>query len=137
MRTLLALGFLASLLTLPNLGCLGCSAYSGGGDVIYARGQDQLILCENTGFVATINGATIEGKYSENAPGSSVTDVGTEGDNGKLAFDLTVASDGTATAPELGSGAWTEVSTSMNQVELDHADILCKDLVNRAWWGTP
>jgi hypothetical protein len=137
MRTYLTLTLLA-LATLPNLGCLGCSAYAGGGDTVFQRGAESLILCENGGFVANVTAGAIEGHYHAQAPaGTTYTGFGTRGDNGQLAFDLTENPDGTAITTELGDAPWTNMTASMNQVELDHANIQCTDLVNRSWWAQP
>lgn len=133
MRTLLAAVLLASAALLPNAGCLGCSAYKGGGDTVYQRGGDALILCENGGFVATLSTATIEGFYHEQAAvDDGPVGYGIEGDNGAHAFDLYQNADGTATAPQLGEGSWQALT--LNQTELDHANVQCEDLANRAWW---
>jgi hypothetical protein len=108
-------------------GCIpfGCGGYSGGGDTVYARGNDQLVLCENGGFVATSNGATIEGKLE--------TDLGIEGDDNSTVFTLDGTSgDSTVDTAGLGSGEWDYVNE--NQVGLDHANTLCTDLTTRAWW---
>ena len=113
-------------------GCIpfGCGGYSGGGDTVYARGSDQLILCENGGFVATSNGATIEGKLETDT--SAVT-IGIEGDDNATVFTLDGTNgDSTVDTDGLGSGEWDYVDE--NQVGLDHANSLCTDLTNRSWW---
>ena len=122
MRTLL----LAVLVTLVPLaaGCIGCGAYSGGGDKVYARGQDQLILCDNGGFVATVQSTTIEGKIDG--------DEAIRGDDGSLAFDLQDNRDGSLTTPQLGATPWQPVH--LDKTGLDHADVLCQDLETRPWW---
>jgi hypothetical protein len=114
-------------------GCIpfGCGGYSGGGDTVYARGSDQLILCENGGFVATSNGATIEGKLETDT--SAVT-IGIEGDDNTTVFTLDGTSgDSTVDTAGLGSGEWDYVNE--NQVGLDHANTLCSDLTNLSWWS--
>lgn len=122
MRTLL-LAVLVALVPLAS-GCLGCSAYTGGGDKVYARGQDQLILCDNGGFVATVQATTIEGKVDG---GEAI-----RGDDGSLAFDLQDNADGSLTTPQLGATAWQRVD--LDKTGLDHADVLCQDLETRPWW---
>ncbi len=131
MRTLAALAALIAVSSLAA-GCLGCSAFSGGGDRVLARQSDAIILCENAGFIATTAAGVVEGRYVTGAGGEITA---TRGDNATTAFVLTWAGDGTATTTDLGDGAWTE--RTMNQVELDHADIQCTDLVNRSWWSQP
>lgn len=131
MRTLLAALLLASI-AITATGCpMGCSAFNGSGDKVYARGSDQLILCENGGFAADVNGSTIEGFYTENTSG---TIDGTVGATGVHAFDMTSASDGTETIPELGGSGWTYVS--LDKVALDHANTRCTDLETRTWWSS-
>ena len=126
---------LAFLLVSPLVllaGC-GCSAYTGAGDRVYARGQDQLVLCENGGFLATIASPaeTIEGTYSE-TPTDGWTGTATEGASGDLAFDYLIQSDQSLSAPQLGQTAWQPVT--LDQTGLDHADVLCSDLETRVWW---
>ncbi len=60
--------------------------------------------------------------------------TGAEGANGQRAFTLSWNSDGSATTQSgsVGDGAWTV--NDLNQVELDHANIMCTDLVSRSWW---
>lgn len=128
MKTLLA----ATLLALSTLatGCIGCSAFSGGGDRVLARNSDSIILCENAGFIATTSAGVIEGKYTTDTDG---TINATRGDNATSAFVLTWHSDGTAATTDLGEGDWTQ--NEMNQTALDHADIQCQDLASRSWWS--
>jgi hypothetical protein len=120
------------LVVLLMPGCIpfGCGGYSGGGDTVYARGSDQLVLCENGGFVATSNGQTIEGKLETD---TSATTLGIEGDDNTTVFTLDGTSgDSTVDTDGLGAGEWDYVNE--NQVGLDHANTLCTDLTNRAWW---
>ena len=125
MRTLLASVVLAPLLL--TAGCLGCSAFSGGGDKVYQRDQtEQLTLCENGGFVATLSTGTIEGKI--------INGQAIEGDNGQVYFALQNNTDGTVTTPELGGDSWQP--EQLNQTALDHADVACQTLEQRAWWNT-
>jgi hypothetical protein len=123
---------LVPLVVLLMPGCIpfGCGGYSGGGDTVYARGSDQLVLCENGGFVATSNGQTIEGKLETD---TSATTLGIEGDDNTTVFTLDGTSgDSTVDTDGLGAGEWDYVNE--NQVGLDHANTLCTDLTNRAWW---
>jgi len=119
MRTLLA-----SLVFMT--GC-GCGGFSGGSDRVYASNSDALTICENGGFVATIAGATTEGRYDE------ATLVGTRGDTGAVAFTMTTNADGTVSTKPLSDNDWTLLS--LNPTELDHADVQCTDLTTRAWWS--
>ncbi|MEO8548693.1 MAG: hypothetical protein ABI678_01920 [Kofleriaceae bacterium] len=130
MKTLLA----ATLLALTTLasGCLGCSAFSGGGDRVLARNNDAIILCENAGFIATTAGGVTEGTYTTAADGSITA---TRGDTASTAFVLTWSGDGTAATTDLCEGNWTQ--REMNATELDHADIQCQDLASRSWWSQP
>jgi hypothetical protein len=137
MRSLLATIVLTSMLFALQ-GCVplgGCGAYSGAKDKVYLRGSDQLILCENGGFTVTTAGKTTEGYYTENPAGSAIAVVATEGDNQRHAFDLSDNADGTASIPQLGTGAWQ--LENLDQTALDHADTLCQDLETRAWWSAP
>jgi hypothetical protein len=132
MRTLLASALLASLVVFAG-GCpLGCGAFSGGSDQVYARGGDQLILCENGGFSASVSGGAIEGFYTEQPAGGAVAYTGTNGATGADAFALSLATDGTAMIPQFGAGAWDKLA--LDQTALDHADTLCQNLETRAWW---
>jgi len=130
MKTLLAATLLLSTLA---TGCL-CGGFSGGNDRVLARNNDSIILCENTGFIATLTSqqgaGVIEGTYAI-AVDSSI--IATRGDNASAAFVLMWVGDGTATTTNLGTGAWTE--RQMNTTELDHADIQCQDLASRSWWS--
>jgi hypothetical protein len=111
-------------------GCpLGCSGYLGSGDRVLASGSDQLILCENGGFVATTSAGTTEGKIEV----GTASTVGVEGDDGAQLF--TLVDEGTqAETTGLGSDAvWDQVDE--NQTQLDHADVLCTDLTSRGWWS--
>jgi hypothetical protein len=132
MRTILASLLLAAIATTAG-GCIGCSAYSGSLDKVYARGSDQMILCENGAYAIDVAGKTLEGFYTENAPGSTYAYVGTDGASGTHAWDLAVASDGTATSSELGTGSWQELS--LDKTALDHADTRCQDLATRSWYA--
>jgi hypothetical protein len=132
MNKLLAPVLVSALLSLTSLatGCLGCSAFTGGSDRVLARGNDSIILCENTGFITTMSTGVIEGTFVTN-PDASVT--ATRGDTASTAFVLTWGTDGTAETTDLGDGAWTELS--LNATELDHANIQCTDLASRSWWS--
>ena len=118
---------LASALV-AHTGC-GCGAYEGGGNRAYERGSELLLLCENGGFVATLDTTMLEGRYSDNHAGHV---TGFNGEDGAIAFELTDNQDGTAIAPTLGEGAWTSVALDMTAA--DHSNVLCNDLAMRAWW---
>jgi hypothetical protein len=121
----------AALLATSTLaGCLGCSAFNGGSDRVVSRNSDSIILCENSGFIATTSAGTVEGTFVTNPDGSM---TGTAGATGSTAFVLTWEADGTAMTTDLGDGAWTE--KQMNATELDHADVQCQDLISRSWWS--
>jgi len=123
MKTLLAVIALSS-------GCL-CGGYTGGGDQVLSRStSDSIILCENTGFVATTAAGVVEGTWQTDATGAIVA---TRGDDSQIAFVLTWGQGSTATTTQLGDGTWTK--RDMNMVELDHADVQCQELVSRSWWS--
>jgi len=136
MLRLLLASILVSLAFLS--GCVplgGCGGFQGGGDQVYARGQDQLILCENGVFVVdSAQYGTIEGRYtwSDAADDNAVATTGT---TGALAFDFYNNGDGTASTPQLGDNPWTTVD--LDQTALDHADTACQTLETRSWWNTP
>jgi len=136
MRFLLLASILASLPFAS--GCIplgGCGAFQGAGDQVYARGQDQLILCENGGFVVdSAQYGTIEGRYAWDDT-SDVSAVATDGTTGALAFDFYNNGDGTASTPQLGDSPWTTVD--LDKTALDHADTACQTLETRSWWTTP
>ena len=134
-----------ALLT-ASLGACTCGGFSGGGDQVLARGSDMLILCDNGGFYANVAPTRTGGQTAVVVEGRFTTDgggvvTGAEGDNGQRAFTLTWNRDGTATtqpgeaAPQVGDvGAGTWTLNDLNQVELDHANIMCTDLASRSWW---
>ncbi|CAN5417092.1 hypothetical protein BH11MYX1_BH11MYX1_20890 [soil metagenome] len=129
---------------LTLLSACTCGGYTGGGDQVLARGSDMLILCDNGGFYATVtNGPTagvVEGRFATDVAGIA---TGDRGDTGHPAFTRTWNGDGTATTqaggaselegPGIGNGAWT--LNGLNQVELDHANIMCTALESRSWWS--
>src|SRR5688572_6069642 len=125
MRFLLALILTASIL-LP--GCFACG-FEGEGDRTYRRGNEALILCTNGGFVLTTETGYIEGRYVFDGTTTTATLENTL----DVVFKLTDNhADGTATTPELGASAWESVE--LDQVDLDHAHLQCKDLEARDWW---
>jgi len=127
MRNLIASVLLATLVT----GC-SCGAFSGGGDTVYSRNSDSLILCENGGFVANVPTGAIEGRYTEDTNGTGVI-TAVRGDTGAVAFTLSDNPDGTVATFGLGDGAWNHMTLS--KTDLDHADVQCSDLLTRAWWS--
>jgi len=131
-NVLLAAVALSSSLLVTGCPLGGCGAFEGGGNRVYERSSEMLLLCETGGFVATLDTTLLEGRYASTETG---TIVGTLGEDGTHAFELTDNLDGTASAPELGADAWTAVT--LDTVAADHANVLCNDLALRAWWGTP
>lgn len=115
---------LASLATASALlatGCPlapGCGAYDGGGDRVYTRGADMMIVCTNGGYSATIGAASHEGMV-----GSAGL---TEGSTGAVVS----AWDG---VHAFGDGEWSQ--KVLDTTALDHADAMCGDLVTRDWWA--
>lgn len=132
MRTGLLAALAALSAVVANSGCVpfGCGDFDGAGNRAYERNSEMLLLCENGGFVASLETSMLEGRYID---GERIT--GTKGEDGKLAFELADNADGTFTAPQLGDGAWTYVP--LDTVAADHANILCEDLTARAWWTNP
>ncbi len=129
-RAALLLASLCAASVLLLAGCpLGCGGYSGTGDRVLASGADQLILCENGGFVATTSAGTIEGKIEVETSST----VGIEGDDGAQLFTLVDEGTQVETTGFGSDGTWDEVDE--NAAQLDHADVLCTDLTSRAWWG--
>lgn len=125
MRNLLVAALATTLL--PS--CIfGCGAYSGDGDRAYRRGDESMIICSNGGFVANLATGSIEGRYTFDGTVTTATREATA----SVAFTLTDFSDGTATAPELGTLAWEK--QNLDKTALDHADIQCQDLETRVWW---
>ena len=112
-----------------SAGCL-CGGYTGGGDQVLARDSDSIILCDNTGFIATTAAGVVEGTWQTDWNGQVVA---TRGDDASPAFVLTWGQGSTATTTLLGDGTWTK--RDMNMVELDHADVQCQELVSRSWWS--
>jgi hypothetical protein len=120
---------LPALLLLP--GCpFECGGFDGAGDVMIRRGDDAVFLCRNGGFVATIAGRAIEGRFED----SGAVVVGANGATGARELSLTRGNAGAWTSAELGDG-WT--TDMLGQTELDHADVQCTGLEMRAWWTMP
>jgi hypothetical protein len=130
MRNVLAASLLV-VSALVNTGCPGfCGGLDGAGDVVYERNtSEMLIVCNNGGYVATLQTRQLEGRIQYDVEGHRFA---TTGEDGALAFDFVDNYDGTASTPQLGEAMWTEVS--LDAVALDHAHVLCTDLEARAWW---
>ena len=127
MSRLLLASILVSLAFLPSCIPLGCGGFQGKGDQVYSRGQDELILCENGGFVAT---TSIDGTIEGRVDGDELV----RGDNGAFVSALDYDSDGTLLTPDMGANAWQPVQE--DQTALDHADTACQTLETRSWWNT-
>ncbi len=127
MRTSFAIAaLLPAALTLAS-GC-GCS-WEGRGDTMYRNTTgDSVMLCANGGFSATVKNADLEGVFEW-----SDAIRGENPETGARMFSMVTDANGATTSPELGTG-WS-VAT-LDQVELDHAHIMCSDLETRAWWST-
>jgi hypothetical protein len=117
---------------LPFLpGCPGdCGAFNGAGDVMVRRGDDAVFLCRNGGFVATIAGRAIQGRFEDT--GAMV--ISANGTTGAREFSLTRGNAGAWSSAELGDG-WT--TDALSKTELDHADVQCAGLETQAWWTMP
>ncbi len=88
-----------------------------------------ILLCENGGFVATLDTTMVEGRYTD----SSGMVTATKGEDGSIAFELADNYDGTSRALQLGEGVWTSVT--LDTVAADHSNVLCDDLALRGWWS--
>lgn len=99
----------------------GCGAYDGGGDRVYTRGTDMMIVCTNGGYSATIGSATHEGMV-----GSAGL---TEGTTGAVVSSFTSIYAGV----NAFDGDWTQ--QTLDTTALDHADAMCNDLATRSWWA--
>lgn len=126
-NALIAASLLAGLVA--GSGCIGCSL-GGGGNQVYERESEMLILCDNGGFVAVLGDTMVEGLYSQ----ESGIAIATKGEDGQVAFELTDNGDGTSSAPQLGATAWTAMP--FDELELDKSNVLCDDLQFRSWWPT-
>ncbi|HEY0250276.1 MAG TPA: hypothetical protein VGC41_02075 [Kofleriaceae bacterium] len=115
-------------------GCLPggtCGAFQGGRDKVLARDSDSIVLCENGGYVASVNGTVHEGRQVVADVATDI--VGTDGPTGATSFVLTYENDfTTATTTDLGDGDWSVLA--LDTTALDHADVQCQDLVSRSWW---
>jgi len=131
MRNVLLASLVALSAVVANSGCIpfGCGAFEGGGNRAFERNSEMILLCENGGFVATLDTAMLEGRYVD----GTGTVTGTKGEDGRLAFELVDNYNGTSTAAQLGDGAWTSVT--LDTVAADHSNVLCNDLQTRTWWG--
>jgi hypothetical protein len=134
MRTLLALALVtASIISLT--GCpAGCGGYAGVGDQVYVRGNDVLILCANGAFVEQLSGQPEVDGMTEDEGGNPDNIVqGTVDDTATVAFTLGEdPTTSTATAPELGSGAFT--LENLGKVQLDYANLNCTRVGSASWF---
>jgi hypothetical protein len=126
MRTLLLAAAMLPALTIAT-GC-GCG-WEGRGDTMYRNPSgDSVMLCANGGFAATVATADLEGVYE-----SHDQILAANPETGARVFSMATDASGATSSPELGSG-WTVAV--LDQVELDHAHVMCADLETRAWWST-
>lgn len=103
----------ATLLTACPL-APSCGGFDGEGDMAFRRGNDFAIVCANGGFSGQFGGADFEGRLV----GTTVI----EGATGGEAFQFAPNAD----------AAWSSVA--LDEVQRDHADVLCQDLATRDWW---
>lgn len=120
MRTLLASIALAS--SLLASGCFGCGAWDGEDDtMLKAANGDAILVCGNGGFSAMLaNGDFVEGWATTNYD-----------ELGNISYSYIVGETG---QPFEVAGTFEE--RDMDQVERDHANVLCVDLTTRDWWVT-
>jgi hypothetical protein len=133
MRNVLLATLAALSALVANSGCVpfGCGGFEGGGNRAFERSSEMILLCENGGFVATLETTMVEGRYTDSV--GFVT--ATKGEDNTLAFELADNYDGTSHAAQLGDGLWTTVP--LDTVAADHANVLCNDLALRGWWTSP
>lgn len=118
MRTLLASVALASSLL---AGCITCGWDGEDNTMLTSEKHDAILVCGNGGFSAMLaNGDFVEGWATTNYD-----------EAGNKTYSYIVGDTG---QPFELAGTFEE--RSMDQVERDHADVLCVDLTTRAWWVT-
>jgi len=119
MRILLASVALASTML---AGCLACGGWDGEDDtMLRSQNNDAILVCGNGGFSAMLaNGDFVEGWASTNYD-----------EAGNVTRSYVVGE----TASPIEFAGTFEVR-AMDQVERDHANVLCVDLESRPWWVT-
>jgi hypothetical protein len=130
MRSLLLAALAATSLS-------GCVAFACGGlesqaDTLYTKGDDAIVTCGNSGFVAMLATGEREGRFALtwNEDGTRTIE-GFAGASFETAFTLAETSDGTFASAELGDG-WGEVV--LDEIDRDHVHMMCTDLETRTWW---
>ncbi len=119
MRTLLVAAALASSAFLA--GCLSCGWDGEDDTMLRSQNGDAILVCGNGGFSAMLaNGDFVEGWATPNVD-----------DLGNVTYTYI---DGETSLPFEVTGTFEE--RAMDQVERDHANVLCVDLTTRAWWTT-
>ncbi len=118
MRTLLVSVALASSLL---AGCFTCGWDGENDTMLRSQSGDAVLVCGNGGFSAVLaNGDFVEGWATTSYD-----------DAGNTTYSYTVGETG---QPFELAGTFEE--RAMDQVERDHANVLCVDLETRAWWTT-
>jgi hypothetical protein len=130
MRTVLVAVLAATTLS-------GCFAFECGGlesqnDALFTKGNDALIVCGNGGFAAMLSTGEREGRFALtwNEDGTRMIE-GFDGASSEVEFTLNETAGGTFMSAELGDG-WTD--TTLDEIDRDHAHMLCVDLETRTWW---
>lgn len=110
-------------------GCSFCGHLDGEGDRVYQRDSELLIVCANGGVVANLPNDSFEGTFAldDGTHGHAI-----RGGTNDVAFQISFREESGAVTPELGMQVWNRVT--LDEVALDHADILCSDLEARDWW---
>ena len=130
---------LASLLALTASlasGCFACGGWDGAGnEMLSSSTGDAILVCANGTYSAMLaNGEFTEGwaerTYAEN--GFEAWEL-TDGETRAHRYAIQTSAVGMS-SPELG-GTWSY--RTMDQVERDHADVLCDDVETRSWWSAP
>lgn len=115
----------------------GCVAFACGGleaqdDAVYTKGADALIVCGNGGFAAMLTAGEREGRFALTYGDDGLRMIeGFDGTSSEIEFTLNEMGDGTFASTELGAG-WEH--QTLDEIDLDHAHMLCADLETRPWW---
>lgn len=115
----------------------GCVAFACGGlesqnDEVYGKGADTLVVCGNGGFAAMLGTGEREGRFALTYRDDGLRIFeGFDGVSSEIEFTLNEMGDGTFASAELGAG-WEY--QALDEIDLDHAHMLCADLETRTWW---
>lgn len=98
----------------------------------YRRGSEDVLVCQNGAFSATLSSSIVEGlwSYGETQIGPASV-VATVGETGAAAFTLAYREDGSWGSAELGE-AWIRYGVNDSEREVVHAR--CAALEAQPWW---